>query len=88
MNNWIKLILYFSGANYKVVCYLESWAIYRPEPATSRPSDVDPNGCTHVIYSFLALDKKSYTVTISDPDYDVIRGNHFNLNLNSIILKA
>lgn len=62
------------GNDYKVVCYYESWAIYRQEPMTTSPADVDPYGCTHVIYSFVGLDKKSYTVTILDPDYEVIRG--------------
>ena len=56
------------------MCYYESWAIYRDEPMTTSPADVDPFGCTHVIYSFLGLDKTSLTVTILDPDYEVIRG--------------
>lgn len=59
------------------MCYYESWAIYREEPMTTSPADVDPFGCTHVIYSFLGLDKTSLTVTILDPDYEVIRGNLF-----------
>ena len=63
-----------TGDDYKVVCYYESWAIYREEPMTTSPADVDPFGCTHVIYSFLGLDKTSLTVTILDPDYEVIRG--------------
>ena len=66
-----------AGADYKVVCYYESWAIYRDEPMTTSPADVDPFGCTHVIYSFLGLDKTSLTVTILDPDYEVIRGLRF-----------
>ncbi|EFX87590.1 hypothetical protein DAPPUDRAFT_306550 [Daphnia pulex] len=41
---------------------------------TTSPADVDPFGCTHVIYSFLGLDKTSLTVTILDPDYEVVRG--------------
>ncbi|KAI9560101.1 hypothetical protein GHT06_014111 [Daphnia sinensis] len=63
-----------NGEDYKVVCYYESWAIYREEPMTTSPADVDPFGCTHVIYSFLGLDKTSLTVTILDHDYEVIRG--------------
>ena len=70
-----------AGADdYKVVCYLESWAIYRPEPATSSPLDVDPQGCTHVIYSFLGLDKTLLTVSVLDHDYDVIRGISFSFS--------
>ena len=68
-----------TGDDYKVVCYYESWAIYREEPMTTSPADVDPFGCTHVIYSFLGLDKTSLTVTILDPDYEVIRGKKKNL---------
>ena len=64
-----------TGDDYKVVCYYESWAIYREDPMTTSPADVDPFGCTHVIYSFIGLDKTSLTVSILDPDYEVIRGN-------------
>ena len=62
------------SADYKVVCYLESWAIYRQDPMSTSPADVHPNGCTHVIFSFLGLDKKDLTVAILDEDYEVIRG--------------
>jgi len=75
--NAIRIGIITGAGDYKVICYLESWAIYRPEPATSSPSDVDPQGCTHVIYSFLGLDKTLLTVSVLDHDYDVIRGIFF-----------
>lgn len=38
------------------------------------PADIDPFGCTHVIFSFLGLDHTNLTVTILDKEYEVIRG--------------
>lgn len=54
---------------------MESWAIYRDGPARTSPSDVDPFGCTHVIFAFLGLDNSTFTVKILDPDYEINGGN-------------
>lgn len=52
---------------------------------TTSPADVDPDGCTHVIYSFLGLDKTSLTVTILDPDYEVIQGTKGKRNIDKLL---
>lgn len=43
--------------DYKIVCYYTNWAQYRTDPAKFFPKDIDPNLCTHIIYSFAKLDK-------------------------------
>ena len=65
-----------STADYKVICYLESWAINRPEPMDFSSANIDPHGCTHVIFSFVGLNKTDFTVSILDYDYVVIRGGY------------
>ena len=47
-----------TAAEYKVVCYYTNWAQYRKGAGEGFfPEDVDPNLCTHVIYSFAYLKK-------------------------------
>jgi hypothetical protein len=38
-----------------VVCYYTNWAQYRNGPGRFYPENIDPNLCTHVIYSFAQL---------------------------------
>jgi len=44
------------GHNKKVVCYWGTWANYRPDGGKFTPDQVDPNLCTHLVYSFAGLD--------------------------------
>ncbi|XP_046404203.1 chitinase-3-like protein 1 [Ischnura elegans] len=39
----------------KVVCYLGSWATYRPGDGRFEVEYIDPSLCTHVIYSFVGI---------------------------------
>ncbi len=43
----------------KVICYYTNWAQYRPEGVKYFPENIDPNLCTHVIYSFAKLTSAS-----------------------------
>lgn len=65
----IVLLNYCSGSSfykpnetektdYKIVCYYTNWAQYRNDPAKYFPDDIDPNLCTHIIFSFAQLDEK------------------------------
>uniref|UniRef100_A0A1B0DAE4 Uncharacterized protein n=1 Tax=Phlebotomus papatasi TaxID=29031 RepID=A0A1B0DAE4_PHLPP len=39
-----------------VVCYIGTWATYRPGFGSFTMDHVDPNLCTHLIYAFSGLD--------------------------------
>jgi len=70
-----SLIQVVFGADYKVICYLESWAVYWKDPNLSfGPAHIDPFACTHLIHSFIGLDNTTFTVRILDPDYEVNQG--------------
>jgi chitinase len=38
------------------VCYYTNWAQYRNGPGRFYPENIDPNLCTHIIYSFAKLE--------------------------------
>ncbi|CAG9573348.1 unnamed protein product [Danaus chrysippus] len=42
-----------------VVCYVATWAVYRPGAGKFDLSDIDPTLCTHLIYSFAGLDEST-----------------------------
>jgi len=60
-----------SQHTYKVVCYIGSWAYYRPGEGRFDVDDIDPDLCTHLIYSFAGLDKETYTIKVLDPNRDL-----------------
>jgi GH18 family chitinase len=39
-----------------VVCYISTWAVYRPGFGSYSLDDFDANLCTHAIYAFTGLD--------------------------------
>lgn len=39
-----------------VVCYVSTWAVYRTGKGSYSLENIDPNLCTHLIYSFAGLD--------------------------------
>ncbi|XP_072500436.1 oviduct-specific glycoprotein-like isoform X3 [Notamacropus eugenii] len=61
---WAGLILLLQlqlGMAFKLVCYLTSWAQYRPIPASLFPEDVDPYLCTHLVYAFASMKNNRIT---------------------------
>lgn len=42
--------------NKTVVCYISTWAIYRPEKGSFTIENFDPNLCTVAVYAFAGLD--------------------------------
>lgn len=55
----------------KVVCYYGSWATYRVSNGKYDVEDINPNLCTHIIYSFVGLDASTNLVKILDTWNDV-----------------
>jgi len=39
-----------------VVCYISTWAVYRPELGAYSIDNFDANLCSHVVYAFAGLD--------------------------------
>ncbi|XP_055372239.1 probable chitinase 10 [Condylostylus longicornis] len=56
---------------YKVVCYFTNWAWYRPGEGKYRPSDIDENLCTHIVYGFAVLNSQTLTIKTHDSWADI-----------------
>ncbi|GAB0094588.1 Probable chitinase 2 [Sergentomyia squamirostris] len=54
-----------------VVCYIGTWATYRPGFGSFTLDHVDPNLCTHVIYAFSGLDTDIDGIKALDPWQDL-----------------
>lgn len=55
----------------KIVCYFSAWAQSRKAPMNYDIEDIPGDKCTHVIYSFIGIDNKTYTLAPIDPGYDL-----------------
>ena len=53
-----------------MVCYFESWAVYRPGNGIHDVEDIDPDICTHHIYTFAGLNS-SHMIHSLDPYHDL-----------------
>lgn len=38
-----------------VVCYIGTWAVYRPDKGSFSIENIDASLCTHVVYAFVGL---------------------------------
>ncbi|XP_026316249.1 probable chitinase 2 [Hyposmocoma kahamanoa] len=54
-----------------VVCYVASWAVYRPAPGGFSLEDLEPSLCTHLVYSFAGLDEATMGIKSLDPWQDL-----------------
>ncbi|KAB7504487.1 putative chitinase 3 [Armadillidium nasatum] len=63
-----------TDGDQKVVCYFQSWAVYRPKPLDFDIKDIDPFACTHIIYAFAGIHKENFTIMSLDEDRDVLQG--------------
>lgn len=48
-----------------MVCYVGTWAMYRPGDGKFVMEDIDPSLCTHVMYGFTKLENNQ--ITVFDP---------------------
>lgn len=75
------MVVYFPSANIddrKMVCYLASWAHYRPGNGSYTFDELAkyPFLCTHIIYTFAGLDMDGHIKSL-DPENDVIKYSEF-----------
>lgn len=54
-----------------VVCYLGTWSVYRPDRGSFAIEHIDPDLCTHLIYSFAGLDPKENAIKSLDAWQDL-----------------
>ncbi|XP_051854098.1 chitinase-3-like protein 2 isoform X1 [Antechinus flavipes] len=58
---FLALMLLQGGSAYKLVCYFTNWAQYRAGLGYFIPDAIDPQLCTHLIYSFATISKNKIT---------------------------
>lgn len=54
-----------------VVCYVASWATYRPAKGQYQLKDLRPEHCTHLIYAFAGLNATTSRIRSLDPYLDL-----------------
>jgi len=57
--------------NKKVVCYWGTWANYRPLEGKFTPEHINPDLCTHLIYTFAGLDTSTWSIKSLDKWMDL-----------------
>uniref|UniRef100_A0A182IVU9 chitinase n=1 Tax=Anopheles atroparvus TaxID=41427 RepID=A0A182IVU9_ANOAO len=58
------------GAEKKIVCYVGTWAVYRPGRGRFDIEHIDPTLCTHLMYGFFGINENA-TVRVIDPYLDL-----------------
>uniref|UniRef100_A0A182PEJ9 Chitinase n=1 Tax=Anopheles epiroticus TaxID=199890 RepID=A0A182PEJ9_9DIPT len=64
-----------NAATDRVVCYFGSWATYRIGNGKYDVENINPNLCTHIVYTFVGLDTKG-SVKILDSWLDISLGGY------------
>ncbi|CAH2238011.1 jg10334 [Pararge aegeria aegeria] len=54
-----------------VVCYVGTWAVYRPSAGKFDLADIEPSLCTHLVYSFAGLDESTHSIKSLDAWQDL-----------------
>ncbi|XP_065360419.1 probable chitinase 2 [Calliphora vicina] len=54
-----------------VVCYISTWAVYRPGQGAYGIDNFDPSLCSHVVYAFAGLDPQLSAIKSLDPWQDL-----------------
>ncbi|XP_017864082.1 PREDICTED: probable chitinase 2 [Drosophila arizonae] len=57
--------------NKVVVCYISTWAVYRPGQGAYSIENFDANLCTHAVYAFAGLDITQASIKSLDPWQDL-----------------
>lgn len=59
-----NMYLILSGPTHGkiVVCYIGTWAVYRPDRGSFSIEHIDPTLCTHLVYSFAGLNVSENTI--------------------------
>ena len=71
ISSFLSTINKKSKSNKSVVCYVSSWAVYRPGRGSFSINNFNPDLCTHVIYCFAGLDVDRDTIKANDPWQDL-----------------
>lgn len=64
------LVITNALAEKKIVCYVGTWAVYRPGRGRFDINHIDPFLCTHLIYSFFGINEDG-SIRIIDPYLDL-----------------
>lgn len=77
---------YLFGIAEKIVCYYGTWAAYRQGNGQFTVQNIDPNLCTHIVYTFFGIGTDG-SVTILDPWLDLPDGGGRDNIHNLVALK-
>lgn len=78
ISNIFTTFNFIIGGKY-VVCYYGSWGMFRPTPGTHVIEYINPNLCTHLIYTFAGLDLDGEMVSLN-PSFDIDQEGYIQFN--------
>ncbi|XP_050394215.1 chitotriosidase-1 [Patella vulgata] len=77
------------SGEYKRVCYVESWARYRPARDRFTPENIDVHLCTHILFAFATLDDTGVRLKADEDGDDPSMYKRFtDLKKRNPLLKA